>query len=56
MRERGRSTGNSWKRRADLYGPNYPAMNRLAAEYVDKILKSPVPADLRSSSRPNSSR
>ena len=28
------------------YGPNYPAMRRLQAEYVDKILKGTAPADL----------
>jgi len=28
------------------YGPSYPAMYRLAAEYVDKVQKGAAPADL----------
>jgi len=28
------------------YGPNYPALFRRAAEYVDKILRGTKPADI----------
>jgi len=28
------------------YGPNYPALNRRAGDYVDKILRGAKPADI----------